>query len=110
MRRKLSVLLVLVALLVVGCVTRMGGKFDASQAQFIEKGKTTKAWVLEKFGPPESRQIYSGTETWIYNYTEVDQMQWGAIIGVYKLPKTNMLMISFSGDVVTDYSMSVSGQ
>jgi len=94
-------------------VNKQGASYDrkAFQVHAIEKGRTTKAWVLEKFGEPRSRTIAPGTETWHYSYTEIDRLQPGFSFGrPAKPPRTDLLMIWFSGDVVTNYQVTVGTQ
>jgi outer membrane protein assembly factor BamE (lipoprotein component of BamABCDE complex) len=70
-----SILLVLAlvvsaALLQTGCASSVGRQIDLSQVTRIEKGKTTKAELLQMFGSPMSVALMGdGKEALIWHYT-----------------------------------------
>ena len=55
-----------------GCTAQQGQNFNASGAEQIRVGVTTKSAVEQAMGPPLTRDIKGDTETWMYSYSATD--------------------------------------
>lgn len=108
----------LVVVFSIGCTRTLttGKYFDISKASGIQDGITTKGEIVSMFGQPHNRAISGSTETWSYFHSVMNrqrtfQESFQAYMG--NIPaaqtKTNMLTVSFMGDVVETHSMNMSG-
>ena len=109
MNKFLPIVIIVLVSLLGGCTTVQGRPFDASYAEKIVRGKTTKADVRKNIGEPHSTSVANGVETWSYMH-----QGGGGIFSGYKQVFTGVqvemdtLMITFKGDKVLDYSYSKS--
>jgi outer membrane protein assembly factor BamE (lipoprotein component of BamABCDE complex) len=97
---------------VAGCAMQGGRDFDTGYVVSIQRGTTTKADVRANLGEPVSRSTGgNGEEIWSYLYQKGPN-QFQAVMGAYtgKVPMSGKsLTITFSGDLVKDYSYSEQG-
>lgn len=70
----------------------------------IVRGRTTKAQVTERFGKPTAVSHYNGQETWTYNLTQIDPLS--VMVGAAKYRN---LTVTFTGNIVKDYSYQSGG-
>ncbi len=107
MRRVMA--LVLLACLLAGCVSS-GRKIDQSAADKIEKGKTTRAQVVDLLGSPDQITSRGGGDTiFMYHYMRVTAKPEtfipiiGAFVGGANV-QNQMFMVTFGSDgVVKDF-------
>jgi hypothetical protein len=84
-----------------------GRPFDDAYVAQIKKGVTTKADVRKNIGEPWQTTTTAGNDSWTYHYSNAYGNAYTRAIsfGLYrKDPINRMLVISFSGDKVADYS------
>ncbi len=94
MRKTVSALL-LVALAAAACYT-VGANFASGNVRRISLGRTTKAELLEMFGPPYQQGLEDGLETWSYVYLTPGRK-----------PRSKELYVKFQeGGIVKSYSYS----
>jgi outer membrane protein assembly factor BamE (lipoprotein component of BamABCDE complex) len=102
----------LAVLFFTGCAMQGGKEFDTGYVSRIERGTTTKADVRANLGEPVSRSTAgNGEEVWHYAYQKGPN-HFQSVVGAYtgKVPMSGKsLMITFSGDLVKDYTYSESG-
>lgn len=103
-------------LLATGCYSVMysGHEFDRGVVDRLRKGVTTRAQVRELLGAPQSVVVDSqGNRVWVYNYA-VSEAWIVPVVPVYTLftigrekSSGHSLSITFSGDVVAAYELTV---
>ena len=72
MRRALSFLLFILALLSAACAGLSGGRdFPSPSAEMIRVGQTAKADLLRQFGEPTEVGLDTGDQTWTWLYYRV---------------------------------------
>ena len=84
-----------------------GRPFDDAYVAQIKKGVTTKDEVRKNIGEPWQTTATSGNDTWTYHYSNAYANAYTRAIsaGIYrKEPINKMLVITFSGNKVLDYS------
>lgn len=84
-----------------------GRPFDDTYVAQIKKGVTTKADVRKNIGEPWQTTTTAGNDSWTYHYSNAygNAYTRAVSLGLYrKDPINKMLVISFSGDKVADYS------
>lgn len=87
--------------------TAQGRKFDDSFVAQIRKGQTTKAEIRQAFGEPQQVSQSSGTETWIYSYSDAYGRGYvqAATFGIVKQKSDDQtLIIVFQGDKVAEFT------
>jgi hypothetical protein len=90
-----TVLFVILALPVTGCMPSLGNPFPVSQVRNIEINVTTMAEIRDMFGDPWRTGLEDGQRTWTY--------------GEYSVNLTRDLVIRFNDlNVVKSYSFSSS--
>jgi outer membrane protein assembly factor BamE (lipoprotein component of BamABCDE complex) len=65
MYRRIVPALLLSIVFLSACVT-VGWDFPADRVKEVENGKTTKAELLDMFGPPYQQGLENGHQTWTY--------------------------------------------
>lgn len=113
-RRRIVLTACALALLVSGCesldgpaASDSGRPFDDAYVAQIKKGVTTKADIRKNIGEPWQTTTTAGNDSWTYHYSDAyaNAYKRSASFGIYrKDPIYKMLVISFSGDKVADYS------
>ena len=108
-----SCLVVLLAVSLTACVTKLGRDFDDKYAQQIKPGETTKEEVRKKLGRPALLSRAGDEETWTYAYY-VGKFFYSYSIGFGDGdPETQgqgdqkRLVVTFKGDVVKDSRFAV---
>jgi SmpA / OmlA family len=84
-----------------------GKPFDDAYVAQIKKGVTTKADIRKNIGEPWQTTTTAGNDSWTYHYSNAygNAYARAASFGLYRVdPINKMLVISFSGDKVADYS------
>lgn len=108
MKTRLIAAALAAAVLAAGCAsTAQGQKFDDGFVAQIQKGRTTKGQVRSALGEPQTVQKSSGTETWIYSYSDAYGRGYvqAATFGLVKQKSDDQtLIVVFQGDVVADYT------
>jgi hypothetical protein len=84
-----------------------GRPFDDSYVAQIKKGITSKADIRKHIGEPWQTTTTAGNDSWTYHYSDAyaNALKRSQSFGLYrKEPINRMLVITFSGDKVLDYS------
>lgn len=106
----ISVALILVVVITVGCMSTYGRKFDDSYVSQIKKGVTTKAQVREHLGEPWRVSITSSDyESWTYHYSDAygKAVAKSRTLGILNEKAENqMLIVVYKGDTVASYTYS----
>jgi outer membrane protein assembly factor BamE (lipoprotein component of BamABCDE complex) len=103
--------LVLLAISLTACATKLGRNFDDKYAQQIKPGETTKQEVRQKLGRPALLSRAGDEETWTYAYY-AGKFFYDMGFGTYD-PETlgqgdqKRLVVTFKGDVVKDSRFAV---
>jgi outer membrane protein assembly factor BamE (lipoprotein component of BamABCDE complex) len=98
--------LLFLLVLIAGCAVRSGHELNMAEINAIERGKTTKQQVLDRFGTPMQTTQGSSGEMWAYSYVDAG---YGTPIGIVgKNTRMDTLTITFDGEVVKDFSYQFS--
>ncbi len=54
-----------------GCAIKLGARFDATQVELIQPGKSTQSHVRELMGSPMSEGLKDGKPLWTYFFAQV---------------------------------------
>ncbi len=84
-----------------------GRPFDDAYVAQIKKGATTKADIRKHIGEPWQTTTTVGNDSWTYHYSDAyaNALKRSQSFGLYrKDPINKMLVITFSGDKVLDFS------
>jgi outer membrane protein assembly factor BamE (lipoprotein component of BamABCDE complex) len=106
---------ILLAIALTGCATKLGRNFDSTFAQQIKPGETTKQEVLQKLGRPPLMRKSLDEETWTYAYYVGKTMLGYTITDMFTEydPETmdqgsqKRLIVTFKGDIVKESKYAV---
>lgn len=115
--RKLVLGLIPLIVIAGGCAVTgsTGKKFDTSAVSSIKNGVTTKQQVLDRLGPPRTKNVaIGGSEMWTYQFTtttgEVGAIDFVPIVGTLtpnaRSSTSDTVTIQFRGDTVADCTYS----
>ena len=87
---------------------KLTSETDASVAQKIKKGKTTKAQIRQEWGTPMDSEINAdGGETWAYIFSKAKAIPFGTLIGKSpELYQSKLTVIFDKKAIVSNYSFS----
>jgi hypothetical protein len=81
-----KLLLIIIAVLFLGCTTTVGRQFNTSAANWIEQGKTTQAEAVSWLGAPlSSKRLSNGSDVYYYAYGRSFPLVTGTIIDTLQL-------------------------
>lgn len=84
-----------------------GRPFDDAYVSQIRKGVTTKAEIRKNIGEPYQTTVTGGHDSWTYHYSNAysNGLKRSQSFGLYRVdPINKMLVITFAGDKVLDFS------
>lgn len=110
MKIHLAIAAVIVALGVVGCGTTSGTKIEPSELSTIQKGRTAKSELIQKYGQPTETTVdSSGKETlfWTHYASKTEAKTFipfaGAFIGGASSESTTLKVVFDKRGIVNDY-------
>jgi hypothetical protein len=76
-----KLLLIIIAVLFLGCTTTVGRQYNTAAANWIDQGKTTQAEVVSWLGAPlSSKKLSNGSELYYYAYGRSFPLVAGTIV------------------------------
>lgn len=102
-----------IAILATGCGTTSGTKIESSDLSSIQKGRTAKSELIQKYGQPTDTTVDStGKETlfWYHSQSKTDAKTFipfaGAFLGGASSETTSLRVMLDKRGVVSDYEYS----
>lgn len=99
-----------IAILATGCGTTSGTRIESSDLTSIQKGRTTKSEIIQKYGEPMETSVDSaGKETlfWYHSRSKIDAKTFipiaGAFLGGGTSESTSLKVFLDKRGIVQDY-------
>jgi len=102
-----------IAVLVTGCGTVSGTRIEASDLTTIQKGRTAKSELIQKYGPPSETSVDSAgkeSASWYHSQSTTDAKTFipiaGAFIGGATTETTTLKVFFDKRGIVQDFEYS----